>query len=219
MSAKWRMVLWLTLMMLLLAAVTLTFVLVMNGSVIANPASRLVKTVADCADAVEFDHGVFEWDEMKEYTRGVYCTYYDAEGTYLRGAVPFAEPLELPLQTSSVRPVSAGGKDWLVYDSYVDMTITGFWVRGVISADAAAGPGRVILPLTWSLLPVLLLLSIGGGWLIARDSFLPLERITEAAGSISDGDDLSARLDLRRGPREMRRLAHTFDGMFARLET
>ena len=46
------MVLWLTLMMLLLAAVTLTFVLVMNGSVIANPASRLVKTVADCADAV-----------------------------------------------------------------------------------------------------------------------------------------------------------------------
>lgn len=79
------------------------------------------------------------------------------------------------------------------------MTITGLWVRGVISADAAAGPGRVILPLTWSLLPVLLLLSIGGGWLIARDSFLPLERITEAAGSISDGDDLSARLDLRRG--------------------
>lgn len=118
-----------------------------------------------------------------------------------------------------MRPYSADGKDWLVYDSYVDMTITGLWVRGVISADAAAGPGRVILPLTWSLLPVLLLLSIGGGWLIARDSFLPLERITEAAGSISDGDDLSARLDLRRGPREMRRLARTFDGMFARLET
>ena len=219
MSAKWRMVLWLTLMMLLLAAVTLTFVLVMNGSVIANPASRLVKTVADCADAVEFDHGVFEWDEMKEYKHGVYCTYYDAEGTYLRGAMPFAEAVALPLQTGAVRPYSADGKDWLVYDSYVDMTITGFWVRGVISADAAAGPGRVILPLTWSLLPVLLLLSIGGGWLIARDSFLPLERITEAAGSISDGDDLSARLDLRRGPREMRRLAHTFDGMFARLET
>ena len=81
MSAKWRMVLWLTLMMLLLAAVTLTFVLVMNGSVIANPASRLVKTVADCADAVEFDHGVFEWDDMKEYKHGVYCTYYDAGGT------------------------------------------------------------------------------------------------------------------------------------------
>ena len=198
MSAKWRMVLWFTLMMLLLA---------------------VVKEVSKRADDIEFDNGTFDWDDMKEYKHGVYCTYYDAGGTYLRGAMPFAEAVALPLQTGAVRPYSADGKDWLVYDSYVDMTITGLWVRGVISADAAAGPGRVILPLTWSLLPVLLLLSIGGGWLIARDSFLPLERITEAAGSISDGDDLSARLDLRRGPREMRRLARTFDGMFARLET
>ena len=219
MSAKWRMVLWFTLMMLLLAGVTLTFVLVMNGSVIANPTSQVVREVSRRADDIEFDNGTFDWDDMKEYKHGVYCTYYDAGGTYLRGAMPFAEAVALPLQTGAVRPYSADGKNWLVYDSYVDMTITGLWVRGVFSADAAAGPGRVILPLTWSLLPVLLLLSIGGGWLIARDSFLPLERITEAAGSISDGDDLSARLDLRRGPREMRRLARTFDGMFARLET
>ena len=219
MSAKWRMVLWFTLMMLLLAGVTLTFVLVMNGSVVANPSSRLVKTVAKCADHVEFDNGSFDWDELKEYKHGVYCTYYDAQETYLRGATPFADRLDLPLETGAVRPYRADGKDWLVYDSYVDMAVTGIWVRGVISADASAGPGRVILPLTWTLLPVLILLSLGGGWLIARDSFLPLERITEAAGSISDGDDLSARLNLRRGPREMRRLARTFDAMFARLET
>lgn len=219
MSAKWRMVLWFTLMMLLLAGVTLTFVLVMNGSVIANPASQVVKVVSNRADKVEFDNGTFDWDDMKEYKRGVFCSYYDAGGTYLRGAVPYEEAVALPLQTGAVRALSADGKDWLVYDSYVDMHFTGLWVRGVISADASTGPGRVILPLTWSLLPVLILLSLGGGWLIARDSFLPLERITEAAGRISDGDDLSARLNLRRGPREMRRLARTFDGMFARLET
>ena len=157
MSAKWRMVLWFTLMMLLLAGVTLTFVLVMNGSVIANPTSQVVKEVSRRADDIEFDNGTFDWDDMKEYKHGVYCTYYDAGGTYLRGAMPFAEAVALPLQTGAVRPYSADGKDWLVYDSYVDMTITGLWVRGVISADAAAGPGRVILPLTWSLLPVLLL--------------------------------------------------------------
>ena len=219
MSAKWRMVLWFTLMMLLLAGVTLTFVLVMNGSVIADPSSRLVRTVARCADDVEFERGAFDWDDLKEYTRGVYCTYYDVQGAYLRGAVPFAESIDLPLETGAVRPCTAGGRDWLVYDRYVDLSLTGLWIRGIISADASAGPGRVILPLTWSLLPVLIFLSLGGGWLIARDSFLPLERITEAAGSISDGDDLSARLNLRRGPREMRRLARTFDAMFARLET
>lgn len=219
MSAKWRMVLWFTLMMLLLAGVTLTFVLVMNGAVIANPSGQLVKVVSRRADKIEFDDGSFDWDDMKEYKRGVYCSYYDETGERLRGAVPFEGGVALPFEAGVVRPYAAVGQNWLVYDSFVDMNITGLWVRGVISAEESAGPGRVILPLTWTLLPVLVLLSLGGGWLIARDSFLPLERITEAAGSISDGDDLSARLNLRRGPREMRRLARTFDGMFARLET
>ena len=87
MSAKWRMVLWFTLMMLLLAGVTLTFVLVMNGSVIANPTSQVVREVSRRADDIEFDNGTFDWDDMKEYKHGVYCTYYDAGGTYLRGAM------------------------------------------------------------------------------------------------------------------------------------
>ena len=220
MSAKWRMVLWFTLMMLLLAAVTLTFVLVMNGSVISNPSGQLVKVTEKCADNVEFDHGDFEWEDMDTYRRSVYITYYDSDGDRMRGAMPFADDLDLPLEAGNVRAFEdSTGADWLVYDEYVDIMDVGVWVRGVISSEESSGPGRVILPLTWSLLPVLLLASVGGGWLIARDSFRPLERITEAAGKISDGDDLSARLNLRRGPREMRRLAHTFDGMFARLES
>ena len=110
MSAKWRMVLWFTLMMLLLAGVTLTFVLVMNGSVIANPTSQVVKEVSRRADDIEFDNGTFDWDDMKEYKHGVYCTYYDTGGTYLRGAMPFAEAVALPLQTGAVRPYSADGR-------------------------------------------------------------------------------------------------------------
>lgn len=119
------MVLWFTLMMLLLAALRSRSCLVMNGSVIANPTSQVVKEVSRRADDIEFDNGTFDWDDMKEYKHGVYCTYYDAGGTYLRGAMPFAEAVALPLQTGAVRPYSADGKDWLVYDSYVDMTITG----------------------------------------------------------------------------------------------
>lgn len=110
MSAKWRMVLWFTLMMLLLAGVTLTFVLVMNGSVIANPTSQVVKEVSRRADDIEFDNGTFDWDDMKEYKHGVYCTYYDAGGTYLRGAMPFAEAVALPLQTARCAPTPRTGR-------------------------------------------------------------------------------------------------------------
>ena len=58
----------------------------------------------------------------------------------------------------------------------------------------------------------------GGGWLIAWGAFRPMDRILAAADSISDGEDLTARIGLKRGASEMRRLSRSFDRMFERLE-
>ena len=72
MSAKLRVTLWITLMVVLLAAMVLVFVLVINGaSVTDDPAGRLVKVVLKNADNVEFDKGRFEWDDLDFYKRGV----------------------------------------------------------------------------------------------------------------------------------------------------
>ena len=74
MSAKLRITAWITLMMLLLAALTLVFVLVVNHNAITDdPAGRLVKVVQKNVDDVEFDRGKFEWDDLSMYSRGVYC--------------------------------------------------------------------------------------------------------------------------------------------------
>ena len=221
MSVKLRMTLWITLMVLLLAAMVLVFVFVINANTVTDdPAGRLVKVVMKNADRLEFDHGRFEWDDVDAYRRGVYTTFYAEDGELLCGAIPDGfDSAAVPFEENFVRSTEINGEEYYIYDVYVDMDITYVWVRGLISAADRSGLMHTILILTAALLPAILVLSTGGGWLIARDSFLPLERITEAAGSISDGDDLSARLDLRRGPREMRRLARTFDGMFARLET
>ena len=220
MSIKVRITAWITLMVLLLAAMTLVFVLVINHNAITDdPAGRLVNVVQENVKDVEFDRGKFEWDDLTMYSGGVYSQFYSTDGALLHGALPEDFDPDLAFSPNIVRTVSSGGRNYFVYDSYVDMDVTGLWVRGIISSDDRSGVMHTITVLTATLLPILLAITIGGGWLIARDSFLPLERITEAAGSISDGDDLSARLDLRRGPREMRRLARTFDGMFARLET
>ena len=45
-----------------------------------------------------------------------------------------------------------------------------------------------------------------------------MDRIIDAANSISDGDDISRRVNMRRGPSEMRRLSAAFDKMLDRLE-
>lgn len=219
-SAKQRITAWFTLMMLLLSAMVLTFVFVINGaSVTDDPQGRLVKVVQRNASHVEFDRGRFEWDDLYFYRRGVYCMVYDAEGALLRGAS--ADGVDLggvPLERVSIRTLEDGGHTYFLYDEYVDMDIAGVWVRGMIDTDDRSGLMHTIVVLTCTLLPIILLLTVLGGWLIARSAFRPLENIIDAAESITDGHDLTARLALRRGPSEMRRLGGTFDRMFARLE-
>lgn len=219
MSAKLRLTAWFTLMVLILSAMVLVFVLVINGSSITDdPAGRLVKTVMHNAKDVEFEHGRFEWEDLSPYHRGVYCTFYNSNGQVLMGATPEGMVLDMPFEPNILKNFSFGGEDYYLYDCYVDVDISGIWIRGLVSANDRSGLMHTILVLTFTLLPILLALTIVGGWLIARGAFKPMEDILTAANSISDGDDLTARLNLRRGPSEMRRLSHAFDRMFSRLE-
>lgn len=221
MSVKLRVTAWFTLMVLLMAALVLSFVLIVNDrAAIDDPAARLVELVMDNADEVEFDNGRFDWDDLDSYERGVYCGFYDKEGTYLRGAAneKWQSGTAPQLNNGVLASFQAGDELVLVYDCYVDMDITGLWIRGMVSSEDSSGLMHTIIVLTLTILPVLLLLAVGGGWLIARSAFRPMEQIIAAAEGISDGNDLSSRLNMKKGPSEMRRLAACFDSMFERLE-
>ena len=219
MSAKLRVTLWFTLMVLLLAAMVLVFVLVINGaSITDDPAGRLVKVVLRNADKMEFEHGRFEWDDLDSYKRGVYCVFYGEDGELLYGAQRDEWEISLPLEANVIREVTAGGEKLYVYDTMVDMDVAIVWIRGVIPAADRSGVMHTIIILTCTLLPALIVLSVAGGWLIARGAFRPMEKIVSAANSISDGDDMSLRINMTRGPSEMRRLAASFDKMLGRLE-
>lgn len=220
MSAKLRLTLWFTLMVFILAAMVLVFVLVINSAAITDdPAERLVKTVLRNADDVEFDNGRFDWEELEPYRRGVYCSFYNTAGDLLLAAEdPGMTALSLPFEKNIIRTVNIGGQDYFCYDSYVDMDITGIWIRGLVSSSDRSGLMHTIIVLTCTLLPALMALTLGGGLIIALDAFRPMEKILSAADSISDGGDLTARVGLKRGPTEMRRLSRAFDRMFARLE-
>lgn len=218
-SLKMRMSLWFTLMVLLMSAIVLVFVLVINANAITDdPAGRLVKEVLANAENVEFDRGRFEWDDLEAYKRGVYCNFYSREGELYRGAMPEGVTLDLPMEANVIRSQMVDGQEYLVYDSYVDMEVTGLWIRGVVSATDRSGLMHTILVLTISIVPGLLLIAVGGGWLIAWLSFRPMEKMIGTANDISDGGDLSHRLALKRGPKELRRLSRVFDRMFERLE-
>lgn len=218
MSAKLRLTAWFTLMMMLLCAATLTFVFVVNGAAVADdPQSQLIDRVDKNARDVEFENGRFEWEDLKFYRRGVSCWVCDESGTFLQGVRPDGLP-ELPPENGALRTVSGEDGQFYMYDVYVDMDVTGLWIRGVISTESRSGVMHTINILTAVLLPCLLVVTVAGGWGIAHLTFRPMEQIIGAADAINDDRDLSARIGLKKGPIEMRRLSRSFDSLFARLE-
>lgn len=66
--------------------------------------------------------------------------------------------------------------------------------------------------------PAAVVVSLAGGYFLARRALAPVAAISQLAGKIG-GDDLHARLALELPDDELGQLAATFDGMLARIET
>ena len=220
MSAKIRLALWVTFMVLLVSVMVLVFVLVMNRhSLPEDPAAYLVSVVMDNAEDVEFDRGTFEWDDLTLYKRGVFCSFYNTNGELLLSAdkedMDFSS---VPFKENQIRTESSGGKEFYIYDKYVDMEVSGLWIRGAVLTDSHIGINDTITRITLMLLPIILIVTFLGALWISSRTFKPIEQIVSTANSINDADDLTDRIDLRHGPKEMKQLAGAFDRMFERLE-
>ena len=220
MSAKLRLALWVTSMVLLVSVMVLVFVLVINRhSLPEDPAAYLVDVVIDNANDVEYDRGKFEWNEMSVYKRGVYCSFYNTNGDLLLSADK--EDMDFsgePFIANKIRTVRSGDKEFYLYDYYVDMEVSGLWIRGVVLTDSHQGISDIILRLTIIILPVILIVTFLGALWISSRTFRPIEKIVATANSINDADDLTDRIALKKGPKEMKQLAGAFDRMFERLE-
>ena len=93
------------------------------------------------------------------------------------------------------------------------------WVRGVIpvvDTEDIVGAFRVVGVI---LLPLMVIISATGAYLLSRSTFRPIDRIISAAEAIGEGRDLSRRIGLPAGRDEISRMGAAFDRMFARLET
>ena len=92
------------------------------------------------------------------------------------------------------------------------------WIVGLLPEDSMENVMSSVVRYACVGLPILILLAALGGRAIAGRSLRPLRKITESAREISDGGDLSRRIDLAPGRDEVHELADTFNGMMGRLE-
>ena len=218
-SIKARVTIYFTLMMLLVVCLVMGTILIAGRGVMSDSAEgTLLDAVHDEIDDVEYDDGYLELDDLDFYRHNVYIQVYSPAGELLAGAGAADFEGSGEFHNGEIRQVSVAGDPFLVYDLFVPDDHGGVWLRGVTSADNDFSAARVITILALILLPVLVLITAVVGWLIARRAFLPVRQITDTVDAISDGEDLTARIGLRRGRDEIHKLAATFDRMFDRLE-
>ncbi len=240
MSIKWKMTLWYTLLMVLILAVVLGFMLYISQTVAESREQSLLKSVVERnADEVWYVFGRLETFGFVTYSDGVYLQIYDDDGELLEGYSPFPFESNM-LEDQTLRAFSAEGDTVYFYSIRVagagypgyrnpasgepgnasgEMAqANGVWVCGMLPAGSLDNILASVIRLAFFALPFLVLLAFFGGWVIASRSLAPVRRITETAQEISNGDDLSLRLEIGPGRDEIHTLAGTFNDMFTRLE-
>ena len=217
-SAKIRITLWFAVMMIIIDALVLTFISVINVNVVTrDPEAVLVEELNRNVDRLG-ESDALRLDAVDYQQRGVYSILYDADGSVMRGAPPAEFTADEPLTDHSVRLVRCGDHAFYVYDVKLVRSDGSVWLRGVIENKVTGGVMKAVVAVAWSVLPVLLVLSVIGGYFIARQALKPIKNLTEAANAISDGQDLKARIGMPKGNDEVSQLAASFDNMFDRLE-
>ena len=221
-SVKLRLTLWITLLMFLLTALVLVCMVAVSRDVVTeNAYDQLTSVVQSNISGISKENGSLTFAEGFSFTQnGVYTTVYSDAGALLAGQLPLGFPEGVAFENGISRPVEGENGDFYVLDLHLPFSWEdGVWVRGIIAAPDVADVLDDLTGIALLLLPLMVVISGVGAYLLARSTFRPIDRIINAAEMIDEGRDLSRRIGLPPGRDEISRLGQAFDSMFARLET
>ena len=221
-SVKLRLTLWITLLMFLLTALVLVCMVAVSRDVVTeNAYDQLTSVVQSNISGISKENGSLTFAEGFSFTQnGVYTIVYSDAGALLAGQLPLGFPEGVAFENGISRPVEGENGDFYVLDLHLPFSWEdGVWVRGIIAAPDVADVLDDLTGIALLLLPLMVVISGVGAYLLARSTFRPIDRIINAAETIGEGRDLSRRIGLPPGRDEISRLGQAFDSMFARLET
>lgn len=220
-SLKLKLTLWFTGFMAVLAAVCLGVILIVSGHVTRNEAfSILSLTVRSNIPKVSSVEGKLKLDaDFQFYANDVYMLIYNKNHAFLSGQTPPDFPVETELENGVTRFVPGGEDGFYVLDFWIPSGWEdGFWLRGVLKSPDGSQMITNTLSIFSIIIPFFILAAgIGGYWIVKR-ALAPISYITDTAGSISEGRDLTQRIGQPGGSDEVDRLASAFDHMIGRLE-
>ena len=240
-SIRMKITLWFAGALVLMVALTYGVLLSVSHQVIQKTVrDGLIETVENNVDEIEFYETLDEmnlagdvdqfmaWkdgylevdDDFLDQVNGIYTALYDSSQSLLYGENPIAmESLEIPLENAVIRKLKVEGVLYYIFDRELEGEgLGGLWLRGVVSEEQTRAEMSSITRLSLVLMPVLLILAVIGGYIIAGRMLWPVRKISETAEEICNGNDLKKRIDVGEGQDELHQLAAGFNGMFERLD-
>ncbi|MCM1256222.1 MAG: HAMP domain-containing histidine kinase [Roseburia sp.] len=240
-SIRLKITLWFTAALLAISFSTYFLIRYLeHQSIQKNIQDNLIETVEHNVDEVEFYTNIDnidlynETDHFSAYRNGyleidddfldqvneVYTALYNASGTLLYGENPISRKTsDLAFTDSKIQRIKTGGVLYYVFDRKLTARgLEGLWLRGVVSEQQGIEHILHVTSLSLQILPLLVLISIIGGYLLTKRMLRPIQEISESAAKIGTGDDLKQRIELAPGNDELHQLADSFNHMFERLE-
>ena len=220
-SIKSRVTLWYTILMTILAVLVFVFIFSISDMAIETEMKNNLKDlVAENADEIEYDDGELEIDEdIKFYNNGVYILIYKKNGDFVDGIMPEGFISDAVFENGKLNTVMNSSEQFFVYDQLLKFNDhPDIWVRGIVVSSGVGSTLGTMVNIGLIALPFLVAFTAVGGYLITKRAFCPVTQIREAAEKISEGRDLSKRINLSGGKDEIYALAATFDKMLDRLQ-
>ncbi len=240
-SIRLKITLWFSTILVVIVGLTYLTVFYVSKSVIQKTIQdNLIETVEYNVDEVEYfsylpdaendkdadyyivyKEGLLEVDDdYLDQVNGIATALYTDKGVLLYGENPIATATATTaLLDGKLQRLTVRGTIYYLFDRQLTADgLDGLWLRGVVSEEQGTYQLSSVVNISLILLPLLVILAVLGGYLIARKALQPIKQITIAASTISHGRDLKKRIALGAGNDELHRLANTFDEMFDRLD-
>jgi len=213
----WRIVLWFAGILVLLTFLSLITLHISSMRQAARYAQEVLTSTMDYAiDNIELKDGMIYLDNDLDDSAAPVLLYSENGIRQLYGPLP---AFDLPFQEGPPRQVAGDeGSTWQVYDRLHPLGDGVFlWVRTCIAMDSITSVAEHNRQVYGFLFLPLLLLGLGGGYLITRRALRPMQKMAAAARRIADGRDLSLRIGLESDD-EFGELSAVLDHMLSRLE-
>lgn len=220
-SILWKVTSWYTMFLVILAVIVVAVIYLVSGKIVRNTSkSKLMKVVESLNHEIEYEDGEIEIDDdLDYYEDNIYIVVSDMSGNTLGGFLPKRFPTDLAFHEKQLQLVEDNGSTWFVYDSIVEVEDYGLaQIRGVAPATTVSADLNIVIFVLLAVLPILILIATVGGFIITKRAFQPIAQMRATVEQISDGKDLTRRVNLGEGKDEIYKLGHTFDRMFERLE-